>query len=108
MSTPPVIHVLLCRKGEKVPPGIISVAKAFNAKLYVALNEKQVRQMLRDQPIDLVLVGSGLSPEMRGAMVQAITAIRDDLCIHMNGSADKGMTFPQFVAKTLALHMPKH
>lgn len=108
MSQTPVIHLLLCRKGKKVPPGILSAAQAFNAKLYVALDEKQVRQMLREQPIDLVMIGSGLSPEMRGAMVQAIASIRSDLCIHMNGEAEKGMTFPQFVAKTLAIHMPKH
>ncbi|NVJ97030.1 MAG: hypothetical protein HWE25_02695 [Alphaproteobacteria bacterium] len=108
MSQTPVIHVLICRVGKKIPEGILSAAKAFNAKLYVAFDEKQVRKMLREQPIDLVLMGSGLSPEMRGAMVQAIAAIRSDLCIHMNGESETGMSFPQFVAKMLAVHMPRH
>ena len=103
-----MIHLLLCRRGKSVPPAITAVAKQFNAKLYVATNEKQVRAMLREQPIELVLVGSGLSPEMRGAMIQAIASIRDDLCVHMNGDVRGGLTFAQFMVKTLTSFLPKH
>ncbi len=104
----PVFHLLLCRTGDKLPPYVIELAKGYNAKLYIATNEKQVRQMLREYPIDTVLIGSGLSAEMRGAMVQAIASIRSDLCIHINGDVAGGLSFAQFMEKTLSAYLPKH
>lgn len=86
----------------------MAVAKSYNAKLYIANNEKHVRSMLREHPIDMALIGSGLSAEMRGAMVQAIASIRSDLCIHLNGDASGGMSFAQFMEKNLSSFMPKH
>jgi len=104
----PVFHLLLCRKGDKLPPYVIQLAKGYNAQLYIANNEKHVRTMLREHPIDMVLIGSGLSAEVRGAMVQAIASIRSDLSIHLNGDVDSGLSFPQFMEKTLSAYLPRH
>jgi hypothetical protein len=104
----PTMHVLLCRAGPKLPPGLLKVAGRFNAKLYVAQTEKHVRTLLRDYPVDLAMIGSGLSPEVRGAMVQAIGAMCPELCVYINGAVESGLSFPKFFNKMLSLHMPRH
>lgn len=106
----PVVHVMLCRATEKIPKAMVEVGRRFNAKLYIVHTDKQIRKMLREQqqPIDLVLIGSGLSAELRGAMVQAIASIRPDLTIHINGSGEDSLTFSQFMDQVLRGHVPRH
>lgn len=106
----PAVHVMLCRVTDKIPKDIIDVGRRFNAKLYIVHDDKQIRKVLREQrqPVDLVLVGGGLSAEMRGAMVQAIAALRPDLTIHINGSGEDSQTFAAFMDQILRGHVPRH
>ncbi len=106
----PVVHVMLCRATDKIPKAMAEVGGRFNAKLYIVHSDKQVRKMLLEQrqPIDLVLVGGGLSAELRGAMVQAIASLRPDLTIHINGVGDGSLTFAQFMDQVLRGHVPRH
>ncbi|TNE65496.1 MAG: hypothetical protein EP335_05565 [Alphaproteobacteria bacterium] len=98
------MDILICRTVPLLPTQLLIIAARFGANLYVAVDEDEVKALLKPSNIEAVIMDAMLGAEKLGKMVTASEQARSIASIHISSKRGGEAGFIDFVERALSIY----